>query len=104
MPEEADDVEDPDDGLDTADFLFRAMPYILTERRRDGRRGNRDCTAEGSNEYSIEGSLVRGKKSDRGRLVGGVAGFRWRSCAIVEGGLLLIVYRSIVNLDTEYGE
>lgn len=50
IPEEADEVDEPDDGLNTAGFRFLDMPYMLTERRREGRRGNRDRTADGSNE------------------------------------------------------
>ncbi len=87
IPEDADEVEDPDEGLNAAGFRFLDIPYILTERRIEGRRGNRDWTADGRREYSIEGSFVRGRKSERGRLDGGVLETRWRSCAIAADGI-----------------
>lgn len=64
------DAEEPVDGLESADLDFEARPYIETERRMEGKRGMRDCTAEGSIEYSIEASFGCGRKSaERGRIL-----------------------------------
>jgi hypothetical protein len=58
-----------------------ASLYMETERRSEGRRGNRDWTADGSMEYSIEASFVRGAKSaERGRFRIGAGRFCWRIC------------------------
>lgn len=72
MPE---DDEDPDDGRVSVAFRRDATPYIDTERRMEGIRGSRDCTAEGSIVYSIEASFIRdGRNSaDRGRSCGDIA-------------------------------
>jgi hypothetical protein len=63
-------------------FSFRrvARPYMLTDLRSEGSLGSRDWTAEGSIEYSIEDSLVRGeaKSADkrRGRCRGTAIGMQ----------------------------
>jgi hypothetical protein len=51
-------VLDPEVSLDSADFRLVARPYMLTDLRREGRRGRRDLTTEGSMAYRIEASLV----------------------------------------------
>ena len=43
-------VRAPDAGLESADLRLVAKPYIETERRSEGSRGNRDWTADGSME------------------------------------------------------
>ena len=43
-------VRAPDAGLESADLRLVTKPYIETERRSEGRRGNRDWTADGSME------------------------------------------------------
>jgi hypothetical protein len=44
-----------------------ARPYILTDLRSEGILGSRDCTAEGSKEYSIEECFVGENSAERGR-------------------------------------
>lgn len=72
----------PDEGREFADFRLVGRPYIETERRSDGRRGNRDWTAEGRIEYSIEGSFVRGIKSAERCLLCSCPGRGWLWCVI----------------------
>lgn len=50
-------------GLESADLLLVPSRYMETERRKDGSRGSRDFTADGSREYSIETSVGGGAKS-----------------------------------------
>jgi hypothetical protein len=71
-------VRGSDDWYDGPAILGRVVnPYILEDRRSEGRPGSRDLTAEGSMEKSIEGDLGGSEESaEEGR---GGAG----SCAMV---------------------
>jgi hypothetical protein len=77
-------VRAPEADLKSTYLRLVAKPYIDTERRSEGRRGSRNWTADGSIEYSIEASFVRGAKSvesGRSRIAAGWYG--WPICAML---------------------
>src|SRR6187402_1348531 len=77
------DAEEPVEGLESAGLRLEGTPYRETERRREGNRGRRDRTAEGSMENNIEVSLWFGRNSaDTGRILGAGTGSRSRNCDI----------------------